>query len=176
MSLSQSEHVILGIDPGSRVTGFGVIGGSGHRFRYLSSGCIRCAKGELTERLKQLFVDVQSILEQWRPNGVAIESVFMHKNADGALKLGQARGVIIGAVAAFDVDLPIFSYTPREIKNAAVGYGAAKKNQIQYMMKTLFGLAAEPQSDAADALAAAVCHWHTQLGTQGYPRQPKAIA
>lgn len=152
--------IILGIDPGSRITGFGVINTlAGNKMEYITSGCIRTGKGELPERLQCIFESITQLIEQYCPQEFAIEQVFMGKNADSALKLGQARGVSI--VAAQLQSLPIHEYAPRSIKQAVVGNGGADKEQVQYMVQRLLKLPGLPQADAADALAIAICHVHT---------------
>lgn len=152
--------IILGIDPGSRVTGYGVISFAKNRHTYLGSGCIRAPEGALPERLSRIFVGVNTIIEQYHPDCFAIEQVFMAKNADSALKLGQARGAAI--VAATQHQLPVDEYAARQIKQAVVGKGNAEKSQVQHMVTHLLGLNQTPQSDAADALAVALCHAHSQ--------------
>jgi crossover junction endodeoxyribonuclease RuvC len=153
--------LILGIDPGSRITGFGLVNTVGARQEYVASGCIRTTiKGSLAEKLGEIFAGVTEIIEQYQPLEMAIEKVFMAKSADSALKLGQARGAAI--VAGANLGLAVFEYEARKIKQAVVGTGAADKRQVQHMVKTLLKLPAEPQQDAADALAIALCHINTQ--------------
>lgn len=152
--------IILGIDPGSRITGYGVVKQVGSKFEYLGSGCIRVHGDELPGRLQQIYNGVSEIIQQFQPKEFAIEQVFMAKNPDSALKLGQARGAAI--VAATCQDLPVFEYSARQIKQAVVGKGSAEKNQVQHMVKYLLKLPATPQADAADALAVALCHSHTE--------------
>lgn len=151
--------IILGIDPGSRVTGYGVIRQEGRHLYYLGSGCIRMSESELPGRLKQIYAGVTEIITQFQPDVFAIEQVFMSKNADSALKLGQARGAAI--VAAVNVDLPVYEYSARSIKQAVVGTGGADKTQVQHMVKSMLKLPAKPQADAADALGVAICHANT---------------
>jgi len=150
--------IILGIDPGSRVTGYGVIRQQGRKLEYLGSGCIRTVVDDLPSRLKLIYAGVSEIITQFRPDVFAIEQVFMAKNADSALKLGQARGAAI--VAAVNCDLPVFEYAARQIKQTVVGTGAAEKAQVQHMVKALLKLPANPQADAADALGVAITHAH----------------
>ena len=150
---------ILGIDPGSRKTGYGFIDVERGRARYVASGVIRIPEGALPERLKLIFDAVSQIAGQYQPQQMAIENVFMSKSAGSALKLGQARGAAI--VAATNADLPVSEYEARKVKQAVVGNGAADKLQVQHMVKTLLKLPASPQEDAADALAVALCHMHT---------------
>lgn len=152
--------VILGIDPGSRRTGFGVIRKTGSQYEYISSGVVRIPDTALPERLKVIFDAINEIVTRHSPVEVAIENVFMAKSAGSALKLGQARGAAI--VAAVSRDIPVFEYEARKVKQSVVGSGAATKVQVQHMVKTLLRLSSEPQEDAADALAVALCHAHTQ--------------
>ena len=153
-----SSRRILGIDPGSRTTGFGVLDFSGDDPTYVASGTVSSADGAFPERLRQIFTAVGEIVAEYRPDVVAIESVFMHKNAGSALKLGHARSAALCATFGFDVD--VYEYAPREIKQAIVGTGAATKQQVQHMVISLLKLDAAPTLDAADALAAALCHGH----------------
>ncbi|CAH0991629.1 Crossover junction endodeoxyribonuclease RuvC [Sinobacterium norvegicum] len=152
--------LILGIDPGSRKTGFGIINSVSGRHEYITSGIIRLPEAELPERLKIIFESVTELIEQYCPQQVSIEQVFMGNNASSALKLGQARGAAI--VAAVTQDLPVAEYSARQIKQSVVGSGGADKAQVQQMVKTLLKLPAAPSEDAADALAAAMCHAHSQ--------------
>ena len=159
---------ILGIDPGSRFTGFGVIDTEGPRLSYLASGCIRITDTSLPDRLKTIFDGMTEIVRLHRPDIIAIEKVFMARNADSALKLGQARGAAIAAV--LQSDLPVAEYTALQIKQAVVGNGRAAKEQVQHMVRSLLRLDGQPQADAADALACAICHAHTEEGGQAYNR------
>lgn len=156
-----SEVTILGIDPGSRITGYGVVKMHNSRASYIASGCIRVADRPLAERLKCIFDGISTVLAEFSPDQVSVEKVFMSKNPDSAIKLGQARGAAIVACAV--LDLPIFEYSANEIKQAIVGRGHADKQQIQHMINALLTIE-ENQADAADALAAAVCHGHTADG------------
>ena len=153
-----STRRILGIDPGSRTTGFGILDFSGDHPTYVTSGTVSSADGAFPERLRQIFTAVGDIVAEYRPDVVAIESVFMHKNAGSALKLGQARSAAL--CATFGTDVDVYEYAPREIKQAIVGTGAASKQQVQHMVISLLKLDAAPSLDAADALAAALCHGH----------------
>ena len=157
---SPDMTLILGIDPGSRRTGFGIINAVGAKLEYVTSGCIRLPEVELPERLGLIFKSVTEIIEAHCPQQVAVEQVFFAKNAGSALKLGQARGAAI--VAAISQSLPVSEYSARQIKQAVVGTGAAEKQQVQMMVKMLLKLSDVPQEDAADALAAAMCHAHSQ--------------
>ncbi|MGL9759706.1 MAG: crossover junction endodeoxyribonuclease RuvC [Symbiopectobacterium sp.] len=150
--------LILGIDPGSRATGYGIIRQQKCQLSYVSSGCIRTGVDDLPARLKLIYVGVSEIITQFQPDFLAIEQVFMAKNADSALKLGQARGVAI--VAGVNQGLPIFEYAARQVKQTVVGTGAAEKSQVQHMVRTLLQLSANPPTDAADALAIAITHCH----------------
>lgn len=152
--------IILGIDPGSRITGYGVVRHLGNRMEYLGSGCIRMKDEELAPRLKRIYDGVSEIILQFHPDLFAIEQVFMARNPDSALKLGQARGAAI--VAAANGNLPVAEYSARQIKQAVVGIGSADKSQVQHMVVKLLNLPGTPQADAADALAVALCHGHTQ--------------
>lgn len=149
---------ILGIDPGSRITGFGVVDFDGDIPTYVASGTVRTPEGTFKERLKNIFDSVNEIVLEYEPQIVSIESVFMAKNAGSALKLGHARSAALCATFAHDVE--VFEYAPREIKLAVVGTGSASKEQVQHMVVSLLKLNGTPASDAADALAAALCHGH----------------
>lgn len=153
-----STRRILGIDPGSRKTGFGVLDFTGDEPTYVASGVVSSAEGTFPDRLRRIFTAVGEIVEEYRPDVVAIESVFMHKNAGSALKLGQARSAALCATFGFEME--VHEYAPREIKQAIVGTGAASKDQVQHMVISLLKLDAPPSLDAADALAAALCHGH----------------
>ena len=152
--------LILGIDPGSRKTGFGIISYTGGKAEYVTSGVIRLPDADLAERLGVIYHSVTELIELHCPTELSIEQVFMAKSAGSALKLGQARGAAI--VACVAQSLPVAEYSARQIKQSVVGTGAADKAQVQHMVKALLGLPGEPQEDAADALAAALCHAHTQ--------------
>lgn len=155
-----SATVILGVDPGSRITGFGVIRAHEGRIEYVGSGCIRISDTAIAPRLRRIFDCLDEIIGRYEPAELAIEQVFVARSAGSALKLGQARGAAI--VAAARRDLPVFEYSPRTVKQSVVGTGAAHKEQVQHMVCALLGLSAAPQADAADALAVALCHAHTQ--------------
>jgi crossover junction endodeoxyribonuclease RuvC len=149
---------ILGLDPGSRLTGFGVVDFVGDRACYVASGSVRSAEGTFAERLRMIFHAVAGIAAEYRPDAVVLETVFVHKNAGSALKLGQARSAAL--CATFGCGARVFEYAPREIKQAVVGTGAATKAQVQHMVVSLLGLSGCPAPDAPDALAAALCHGH----------------
>ena len=151
---------ILGIDPGSQITGFGIVDAVGSTTRAVDWGSIRTS-GSHHDRLRRIFEEVGRICAEYAPAEIAIESVFVHRNADSALKLGQARAAAL--CATFGAHLPIYEYSPRHIKKAVVGQGGAEKLQVQRMVKMLLGLHEELQADAADALAAALCHAHARM-------------
>ena len=175
-SLSASK-IILGIDPGSLKTGYGLIESSGNKLRFLECGTIKTGGGALPPRLKIIFNDIRTIVQQWSPDEMAIENVFLSRNPDSALKLGQARGAAICAVMADDI--PVAEYTANQVKQAIVGRGHADKSQVQHMVKILLNLNEKPQEDAADALAIALCHANTRKTmtaleaktTQRYPAE-----
>jgi crossover junction endodeoxyribonuclease RuvC len=147
---------ILGIDPGSRLTGYGLIDAEGGHSRYVASGCLQVGGDSLSDKLGLIFRELSELMSEYRPQHFAIESVFMHRNAGSALKLGQARGAAI--CAAVMQELPVAEYAPREIKLSVVGKGGADKQQVQHMVRVLLNLSDVPQADAADALAVALCH------------------
>lgn len=142
----------------------------GRRHAYVDSGCIRAGNGDLPGRLKVIFDGIRELVTRYKPDALAIEQVFMNKNADSALKLGQARGAAI--CAAMTEDLAVGEYAPREIKQAVVGTGAAEKVQVQHMVSVLLKLDATPQADAADALAVALCHSHQYFTHSRVPADP----
>jgi crossover junction endodeoxyribonuclease RuvC len=149
---------ILGIDPGLRITGFGVIEQSGSRLRYITSGCVKSGPGELAARLKTLLDGLAEVIAAHRPEQVVVEKVFVNVNPQSTLKLGQARGAAI--CAAVIAGLPVAEYTALQVKQAVVGKGKAKKEQVQHMVRRLLALPGDPSPDAADALACAICHAH----------------
>lgn len=147
---------VLGLDPGSRVTGFGVIDCDSGSTTYVASGAIRTAAGEFAGRLQEIYAGVAALVALHRPDEIAIERVFVHANPDSALKLGQARGAALAAT--FDAARPTGEYSPREVKLAVTGSGAADKVQVSKMVKMLLNLEGRLQADAGDALAIALCH------------------
>ena len=162
---------ILGIDPGLQITGFGIIDKEGSRLGYVTSGCIRSGAGELHERLKVILEGLREVIAANRPHEVALEKVFVNVNPQSTLLLGQARGTAICAVV--DAGLALSEYTALQVKQAVVGNGHARKEQVQDMVRRLLKLPGAPGSDAADALACAICHAHGGLGlgaiaTRGY--------
>ena len=161
---------ILGLDPGLRVTGYGVIEKTGSTLVYISSGCVKSPDGELPDRLKNILNSVQEVIARFGPDEVAVEKVFVNINPQSTLLLGQARGAAI--CAAVSRDLPVSEYTALQVKQAVVGNGHAKKEQVQEMVKRLLKLSGYPSPDAADALACAICHAHGgmlgAMSTRGY--------
>ncbi len=150
--------LILGIDPGSRITGYGVVRDTGRGCEYVASGCIRTGEGALPERLQKVFRGVSEVIRLHKPATMGIEQVFMARNADSALKLGQARGAAI--VAGIEAGLDVSEYTASQIKQAIAGAGGADKHQVMLMVMHLLKLVQKPQIDASDALAIALCHAH----------------
>ncbi|OHV11952.1 crossover junction endodeoxyribonuclease RuvC [Kushneria phosphatilytica] len=154
--------IILGIDPGSRLTGFGVIDTSAATPGYVACGCVRIDGDQLAQKLAQVYAGIAEVIAEYRPAEVAIEQVFMARNADSALKLGQARGSAI--VCAANHGLEVFEYAARAVKQAVAGNGSADKQQVQQMVTATLRLSSVPRSDAADALAIALTHCYTQRG------------
>lgn len=152
--------IILGIDPGSRVTGYGLINSVGNKFEYIDAGCIRIESAPLPDRLKSIFDGICAVIESHSPQQAAIEEVFMGRNAASALKLGQARGAAM--TACLSHDLSVEEYSARKVKQAVVGAGGADKAQVQHMVKALLSISGTIAEDAADALAIAICHANTQ--------------
>jgi crossover junction endodeoxyribonuclease RuvC len=161
---------ILGLDPGLRVTGYGVIDKAGGKLAYVTSGCVKTPTGELPDRLKSILMGVQEVISLYTPVEVAVEKVFVNVNPQSTLLLGQARGAAI--CAAVLQDLAVSEYTALQVKQAVVGNGHANKEQVQEMVKRLLKLPASPSADAADALACAICHAHGAslgaLATRGF--------
>jgi crossover junction endodeoxyribonuclease RuvC len=156
---------ILGIDPGLRATGFGVIDTQGSTLAYVTSGCIRTSDGALSSRLKTIVDGLREVIATYHPGEVAIEKVFVNVNPASTLLLGQARGTAICAAVLHD--LAVAEYTALQVKQAVVGTGHAKKEQVQDMVQRLLRLSGKPGSDAADALACAICHAHAGRGYGG---------
>jgi len=153
---------ILGIDPGSQVTGFGVIVAEGGTLRYLASGCIRTRGGEMAGRLRIIFDGASRLVEEYRPDEICIERVFIHRNADSALKLGHARAAAL--CGTFLHQAPVHEYAAREVKLAVTGSGAAEKVQVAHMVRRLLAVRGPLSADAADALAVAICHAQLRKG------------
>lgn len=156
---------ILGIDPGLRVTGFGVIETAGGVAHYLASGSIRSGDGSLAERLAVIARGIREVTAHYAPTQAAIEQVFVNVNPQSTLLLGQARGAAL--LTAHEAGLEVFEYTALQVKQSVVGNGHADKIQVQAMVKRLLRLAGDPQADAADALACALCHSHHSSGQLG---------
>jgi len=155
---------ILGIDPGLRITGFGVIEKTGQRLAYIASGCVKAPQsGSLPDRLAVILESLGEVIATHRPGEVALEKVFVNVNPESTLALGQARGAAISAAVL--AKLPVSEYTALQVKQAVVGTGHARKEQVQEMVRRLLRLAGSPSPDAADALACAICHAH---GGQGW--------
>ena len=153
----QESICILGIDPGSRATGYGVITKKANQLYYVTCGVIRLgAKYTFNDRLKMIFDGLCEVIEIHKPIVAGVEDVFVAANPRTALKLGHARGVAV--LAALHNGMRVYDYTPRMVKQAVVGYGNADKQQVQQMVRVLLQLSASPSSDAADALAVAMCH------------------
>lgn len=165
---------VLGIDPGSRITGYGIVDELPGRVALVASGCIRTESESFPERLRRIYEGVFTVAENYRPTEIAIEQVFAHKNMDSALKLGQARGAAIcGGIAA---GLPVHEYGARAVKLALVGKGSAEKQQVQHMVRILLSFREPLSLDASDALAVALCHIHhqqTQRRMQRFGGQPR---
>ena len=150
---------ILGVDPGSRMTGVGIIEINGDRISPVYYGAIKAGNGEFTGRLGIIFSELQQLIKEYHPDQAAIETVFVANNAASAIKLGQARGAAV--CAAISCEVPVSEYSPRSVKQAIVGKGGADKTQVQHMVGLLLGISGPIQNDAADALAIALCHHHT---------------
>jgi crossover junction endodeoxyribonuclease RuvC len=156
---------ILGIDPGTRTTGYGVIDSVGNSLRHVDNGIIKTRNSEILPlRLKTIYDGLTSVLREFSPETVAIEQVFLAKNPRAALTLGHARGTAV--LSAVNLGLEIHEYTALQVKSAVVGYGHAGKLQVQQMVKALLNLPEVAQEDAADALAVAICHANSRLMRQ----------
>ncbi|MFQ5697800.1 MAG: crossover junction endodeoxyribonuclease RuvC [Myxococcota bacterium] len=163
---------VLGIDPGSRATGYGVVAQEGPRLERVAGGVIRVGEGELTRRLAAIAAALEAVLLETRPDCVALEAVFSARNPRSALLLGQARGAAL--VACGRVGLAGAEYSPAEVKRAVTGHGGADKAQVQRMVRRLLGLAEAPASDEADALAVAICHAHVHASPLVPARPPRS--
>jgi crossover junction endodeoxyribonuclease RuvC len=150
--------IILGVDPGTAITGYGVIEHLGNKFRLLEYGVVRSSKDLLlAERLQCIFKEINDVIDAFKPEHLAIEELFFNKNTKTALAVGHARGVIV--LAASLKGIPVYEYTPLQVKQAVVGYGRAEKHQVQFMVKAIMNLMEIPKpDDAADALAIGICH------------------
>jgi crossover junction endodeoxyribonuclease RuvC len=151
---------ILGIDPGSRFTGYGIIDVDGDRVRCITHGVVKTGGGDFPSRLGIIFSGLQDLIAEFKPDQAAVETVFISKNPNSALKLGQARGAAV--CAAISGGLPVSEYSPRSVKQAIVGRGGADKTQVKHMVTVLLQVKEDLKEDAADALAVALCHQHTQ--------------
>ena len=151
---------VLGIDPGSRITGYGLIDKEGNRLIHVDNGAIFTdSHKDFPMRLQRIYRGLTEIIERYRPDSVAVENIFFATNVQSALKLGQARGAAI--VAGVNAGLPVYEYTALQVKQAVVGHGRADKQQVQKMLKVLLNLPEIAQEDASDALATAICHAHS---------------
>lgn len=159
MSQMIEQRLVLGIDPGSRRTGYGLLAVRDRSVEYIASGCIKAEIGDMPQRLGIIYRGVSELIDQFNPTELAIEEVFLAKNASSALKLGQARGVAIAAAVAGE--LPVHEYAARRVKQSLVGTGRGSKEQVAHMVRILLKLPGAPQADAADALAIALCHVNT---------------
>ncbi len=152
------RQIVMGIDPGSRFTGYGVIASEAGAQSYIASGVIKTGDGDLSSKLLIIYKSMNELISQFKPDVVAVETTFAAKNVQSAIKLSEARASAI--VAAAVNDLPVYEYTPMQIKSALTGTGSALKQQVKYMVKMLLHLKGDPQTDASDALACAICHAH----------------
>lgn len=168
--------MILGLDPGTASTGFGVISVVGNRFRVMEYGVVETAAGlALERRLEQIYSDVGEVLKRHRPVATAIEALFFNANARTALAVGQARGVTL--LACSQVGCQVYEYTPQQVKQAVVGYGKADKKQVMEMVRVLLGMAETPRPDhAADALGVAICHANSSGVLERIARSQAATA
>ena len=158
---------ILGIDPGSRITGYGIVTTSGHEIGFVSCGTIRTAgEADFSRRLLVIFRDLCDVIETHKPEVAAVEDLFVDRNPRSALKLGHARGAAV--VAALHCGLEVFDYSARKVKQSVAGYGQAEKGQVQSMVRSLLALDAIPSQDASDALAVAICHANHAFVNQWY--------
>ena len=167
----QYDKIILGIDPGTIVTGFGVIEKISNQISYVASGQIKANAASIPERLTTIFAGIEEVTAKFFPDLVVVEQAFAHKNMATAIKLGQARGVAM--VAASKTGCNVYEYTPRQIKQAVVGSGGADKSQVQHMVKAILNLPSTPQADAADALAVALCHGNSHQSLEKLAGQAK---
>ena len=165
--------IILGVDPGSRITGFGVIKAHAKACLYVTSGCIRITEETTGARLKQIQDGINQIVEAYCPDEASIEQIFMFQNPGAALKLGQARGVALCALESNG--LVTAEYSAKQVKQAIVGNGNASKFQVQHMVQSFLQLSKKPQADAADALAIAICHYHTKNSLAHIPQAQKIV-
>lgn len=161
--------IIIGIDPGSRTTGYGIIRAEKNQNIYVSSGSFSLSsESNVHNRLQKIYLSIQEVIQLYQPDEASIEQIFMHENPGSALKLGQARGAAIVALT-----MPIAEYSARQVKQSVVGYGAAKKDQVQHMVKRLLNYSGKLQADEADALAIALCHSFNRTALVSAPRKRK---
>jgi crossover junction endodeoxyribonuclease RuvC len=154
---------IIGVDPGSTVTGYGIVEEVNKQLTHVASGrVVSSSRMDFHHRLKRIYSELEKVIASYEPEVMAVEDLFIARNIKSALKLGHARGVAI--LAGLNADLPIAEYSPLEVKKALVGYGRAHKVQVQEMVRTLLGLGEPPDADTADALAVAICHLHCCQG------------
>ncbi|MDY6321681.1 MAG: crossover junction endodeoxyribonuclease RuvC [Succinivibrio sp.] len=158
------QMIVIGIDPGSRFTGYGIVRSQAGKVSYLGSGCIAAGNGPIAGRLKIIYEGVTQLVGQFSPDCMAIEETFLSKNVQSTVKLSEARASAM--VAGANLGLEVFEYTPQQIKQSVVGYGWADKTQVQYMVRKILCLSGSPQADAADALACAICHAFTASVTK----------
>lgn len=164
------RHRIMGIDPGSRITGFAVIDTDGHRSQRIASGCIRVGEQPWPDRLGLIFDRVTEIVSDYRPHEMAVEQLIFARDPTAALKIGQARGAVL--CAGLKGGVTVHEYSPKSVKLAVVGTGGAEKAQVQHMVRVLLALPETPGEDEADALAIALCHAHSM----GIPARKRAAA
>jgi crossover junction endodeoxyribonuclease RuvC len=152
--------LVLGVDPGSAITGYGLVKQTGNKLEAVNFGCIRTSSSQCIEvRIKKIYDEIKNLIFNFKPDNFAVEELFFNKNVRTALTVAQARGVIL--LAGAENGLDVYEYTPLQVKQAVVGYGRAEKAQVQYMVKTILGLPEAPKpDDVADALAIAICHAH----------------
>jgi crossover junction endodeoxyribonuclease RuvC len=167
---TQLRHRILGIDPGSRTTGFGVIDTNGQRSIRIASGCIRVGRHAWPQRLGMIFDGVARVVDEYRPHEMAVEQLIFARDPTAALKIGQARGAVL--CAGLKGNVQVHEYSPKSVKLAVVGTGGAEKSQVQHMVRILLALPGKPAEDEADALALALCHAHSM----GIPARRRAAA
>lgn len=160
--------LVLGVDPGSAITGYGLVKQISNKLEALDYGCIRTSPSQSLEvRLQKIYKEIKALINHYKPDYFAVEELFFNKNVKTALTVGHARGVIV--LAGAESNLAINEYTPLQVKQAVVGYGRAEKSQIQFMVKTILGLPDIPKpDDVADALAVAICHTHFSKSAKIY--------
>jgi crossover junction endodeoxyribonuclease RuvC len=172
--VSKDENLVLGVDPGTAITGYGLVWGEGDNLRLVDYGTITTPSDKpLPQRLQEIYCQLTALIQERQPAAAAVEKLFFSRNVRTALSVGQARGVVLLAMA--NAEITVHEYTPLEIKQAVVGYGRATKEQVQEMVKMLLGLDSVPQpDDAADAIAVAICHIHSAL-MKGLARRAQEV-